>query len=1053
MAGSGDNNRDRGYMLRKLVAAMAVAGAVGTTAVPGIAYGLGLGEIRLNSSLNQPLNARIDLVEIRELSEIEILPNLATRADFERAEVARPYFLSTLRFKTVADEKGKLYIQVSSDKPVIEPFLNFLVEVHWPNGRLLREYTLLLDPPSFSSEVFDAAKSEPKPDPIEQVTEESVTVVDELPVEAVPEQAVDLDIDAQEEPAVEAELDELVEPEELPVVEELTEKSVETVADSSVDTEGEKATGRIISLTDYMKESGMNKQPDAVAPVTVPDVPVLTNESLQKSGSDGSYVVKKGDTLYDVALRTRPGRDVSVNRMMMALQGRNPGAFINGNVNLLRAGAALQIPDRETIDTIGTSTANQFIARQNREWRDGRVNTGRKVQLDATRKTEVEPVQRGTIEDDHLNIVSLGAEEQSADGADQGAGDAEGRRTRELESQMSIKQEQLATLSRENAELNDRLRDLEEQIESLEKLVSLKSDQLAALQTMEELEQEQLTGKEPAPKPAPSDVVDETVDYNYSDGSEPSSPEVAVPQESTGKETEGAAKPESGLIDRLLGNPVNLAGIGGAILLLTGAVLIIRRRKQQQEMDDDDDIIPDILKDYDDNSEEQSEQELETEAEAEAETASEEADKSKLPEAENITDAELEQLDESLEKGPNAAAEPEPEMQVEPVPVKASATDEADVISEADIYIAYSRFLQAADLLKGAIASSPERTDFRLKYLEVLVEMQDADEFQVQEQTLQETGDEQAISRAADLRQRFPASAFKSTVDEEAPAASAEDVEAIELSPEIADLDVELSGDESVEAESGPETGSDSETADSIEGLDFDLNDLEIADETPAADETVELGSLELETDKEPEAKEETLPELEDLELDASFGIDTSELEAVDTKPEAAAEEKAQDDDGAIDLSADFGSELAELDDELANISSDMNLDVEDLESALDADDQALMAEFEEQEPEPKEKPAAEESKSVAEESKPAAINLETLTADLDTSALDLDGADDDFSFLEDNDEASTKLDLARAYMEMGDADGAKGILEEVLNEGSDAQKKEAQELIDKLGS
>ena len=129
--------------VRKLVLAIAAA----TSLSSGMAQALGLGEISLQSALNQPLNADIQLMETRDLDKTEIIPRLASAEDFSKAGVERSYFLSDLKFTPVILPNGKSMIHVTSSKPVREPYLNFLVEVIWPSGRVLREYTLLLDPP------------------------------------------------------------------------------------------------------------------------------------------------------------------------------------------------------------------------------------------------------------------------------------------------------------------------------------------------------------------------------------------------------------------------------------------------------------------------------------------------------------------------------------------------------------------------------------------------------------------------------------------------------------------------------------------------------------------------------------------------------------------------------------------------------------------------------------------------------------------------------------------------------------------------------------------
>ncbi|WCM52881.1 hypothetical protein OH720_07660 [Pseudomonas sp. WJP1] len=107
---------------------------------------LGLGEITLHSALNQPLRADIALVDAAGLAEGELSVRLATADEFRRAGVERVFFLNDLTFTPILRGDRSL-IRVSSKKPVKEPYLDFLVQLDQPNGRLLREYTVLIDPP------------------------------------------------------------------------------------------------------------------------------------------------------------------------------------------------------------------------------------------------------------------------------------------------------------------------------------------------------------------------------------------------------------------------------------------------------------------------------------------------------------------------------------------------------------------------------------------------------------------------------------------------------------------------------------------------------------------------------------------------------------------------------------------------------------------------------------------------------------------------------------------------------------------------------------------
>ncbi len=112
-------------------------------------FAVGLGSSDLKSGLNQPLKAEIKLLSADELSAHEIHASLASIAEFEKVGVERLFFLSNIKFETVKGDDGSVKINLTSREPIKEPFLNFLVELNWPNGRIIREYTFLLDPPIF----------------------------------------------------------------------------------------------------------------------------------------------------------------------------------------------------------------------------------------------------------------------------------------------------------------------------------------------------------------------------------------------------------------------------------------------------------------------------------------------------------------------------------------------------------------------------------------------------------------------------------------------------------------------------------------------------------------------------------------------------------------------------------------------------------------------------------------------------------------------------------------------------------------------------------------
>lgn len=140
--------------LRKLIL---VFGFFCSVLLAQAATALGLGDIQLNSKLNEPLNAEIILLDTQDLNSDQIIVGLASPADFERNGVDRIFFLTEFQFEVLLNRAGGPIVRVTSRNPVREPYLNFLIEARWPTGRLLREYTLLMDLPTFSETRANAA--------------------------------------------------------------------------------------------------------------------------------------------------------------------------------------------------------------------------------------------------------------------------------------------------------------------------------------------------------------------------------------------------------------------------------------------------------------------------------------------------------------------------------------------------------------------------------------------------------------------------------------------------------------------------------------------------------------------------------------------------------------------------------------------------------------------------------------------------------------------------------------------------------------------------------
>ncbi len=355
------------------------------------------------------------------------------------------------------------------------------------------------------------------------------------------------------------------------------------------------------------------------------------------------------------------------------------------------------------------------------------------------------------------------------------------------------------------------------------------------------------------------------------------------------------------------------------------------------------------------------------------------------------------------------------------------ADTNSDPLAEADIYIAYGRFNQAAELLQNALNDEPQRSDLRLKLMEVYAELGNREGFAREEAELREIGgssagiDQLKLKYPAMAAAGFAATAATSSsddfdsfslddlaLDEPAPPAPGQDMneEAFDLSLDDLELD-------------SPETPTAAGDSLSLDDLSFD----DLASESQPA----EAFSFELD---EPAASNDV--SLEDELADFSLDLD-------DEKPAASVSAGLQLDEESATAAADS------LED--TGFEFDLPSETSEPEAALADEFDLSLGEEEVAEP---------QADSFSSQLEAVETELDELSRDLDTpvptSADDsLGEMDEDFDFLSDTDETTTKLDLARAYIDMGDAEGARDILDEVISEGSDVQQQEAREMLAKL--
>jgi pilus assembly protein FimV len=368
--------------------------------------------------------------------------------------------------------------------------------------------------------------------------------------------------------------------------------------------------------------------------------------------------------------------------------------------------------------------------------------------------------------------------------------------------------------------------------------------------------------------------------------------------------------------------------------------------------------------------------------------------------------------------------------------VQPSAT--TDVLGEADIYISFGNFDKAEAILKPAIASELNRVDYRLKLLEVFKETDNLVAFDAAYRDLVELDDDAANDAAGAMRAKLTgASNTPISFGVSSAAEAAGIAEELDF-----DLDLDFDATEEVEASASlePEVVAVSPAAEEFNldfdlDLDMDLNEQVTSAATSAKEEMLDLDAM-LAAEKAAEADEF------DFDLDMNFDLDETEL----TAPAVVATE---DPDvtvrrNAVNLDATIKRDKVDPDAtmrrEAVDVVAQSSAETVVHHEEVSADDLGLDFDLDFDESTPVEVAAPVETARTEKD-----ILLESVTPD----AGDMD---EELGFLADTDEAATKLDLARAYIDMGDKDGARDILEEVLEEGAAEQKLEAQQLLRTIG-
>lgn len=910
------------------------------------AQAAGLGKLSVHSYLGQPLRAEIELLAVQKDELGNINAQLASGEAFRQTRLQRGEVLNNLRFSVEQRPGGQPILKIASTSPINDPYLEMLVELSWGSGRLLREYTVLLDPPG-----TPPASTQP--------------AAVQLPAVAAPAKArAATPAKAEEQPA---------------------------------------------------KPAAMAAPPAAV----------------KRYGP-----VKVGETLHGIAASHLP-EDVSLDQMMLAIYQNNKSAFLNNNLHLLKKGAVLNLPDRDAAMMVDPARAVGSVRMHTTEW-----NTYRQRLADASAARPV-PGEEAAM----AGKIAPKVTEEGAPAAQPGKDvlklskgqPAAGQPDAKTLEKIATLEEELAAKDRSLREAQARLTQLESTVQDLQRLLQLKAEEAKQPAPPAAPAPAPAVEPEPAPAPVPAPVPEPQA-------AQPAPPPLPVPAPVP---TEGAS-----WLSTFISNPLYIGGVVAAVLLsfLLWMMMVGSRRRQG-------------LTNFEDSIMTGGEFKHQSSSGGGASTGAGTTEGSAL-----LTDFSR-------------------------LGLGAIDTHEVDPIAEAEVYIAYGRDAQAEEILKEALVKDPSRQEITLKLLEIYAARKDPLAFETLASELYASLGGQPTEtwlRVADMGRAIDPDnpLYRSTTLATAPKVMAG---AAAVAATVATTQA-LGGQQPAQASQAYE-----------EPADLSMPDLDFSAAQPAApvaaEEEVPSDNL---MEFEPMAKAEMLEDFmasEDSGLgfavqapEASFEVESvaaldmelREAELPAEEPDVMALGGAEAEEISLDLGMpDEAFELAEALDVQAFAVEEVG-EAETATLELPEMGEVLAPALEEQaafQPEvlPVEEalagpevPAVEEL--IMEAPAEAQAPMETMP-DLDLEGIDLE-LQEPLAAVEEGlemelpplpaeemageaapeidrelwEETNTKLDLARAYIEMGDKEGAREILQEVVADGDGQQKQAARQLLDEAG-
>ena len=910
--------------------------------IPFAAQAAGLGRLNVISGLGESLNAEIELLSTTPEELSSLTAAIASEEAYAAQGIERTSIQGGIKVEPGKRADGTPILKLTTQQAISDPFLDMLIQVDWRTGRLLREYTALLDPPGYNA---SAASSNPP-----------MVMPSSQPAEPMPAKP-----SAQEK-----------------------------------------------------KSARKSKTAAVMAPEFVSDnVPTDEHET------------KRGDTLSVIAKRMQV-EGVSLDQMLVGLYRANKDAFVGNNMNRLKVGQIIRAPSTEELQAITHQEASGEIHVQTADWNAyrnklaGMVAEAPAVSEDAgnqssggklTAAAEDQAVPASTGPRD---VVRLSKSDNS------GASKADAKA---MQDKLIALQEESTAREKSIKEANERIVALEKQIADMQKLLTVKNQAMAELQKNAGAAAPVAAATAPVPQietPAKPEVVAEA----KTDAGKPASDKPIKKKKMKITAPPPATVAEPGLLDGILAgigdNVVLLGGAGGGIVLLGGAWLFFRNKRKHD------------LENF--------EQGILTAGGLKANTVfgNTSGDTVDTGDTSFLTD---------FPQSPGGMID----------------MHDVDAIAEAEVYMAYGREAQAEEILKDAIVKEPTRYELHLKLLEIYAARNDSSAFEAVSGELYSTlgASDPIWAKVAEMGHKMEPDnpLYDISSAPAAVATAAVTTQKLDVSDfDGAEVMTEPSFDFSLDADTAGPSSDSSSKPEQVSSLDFDLaasttlpteepatelkmpeSDLTAA--APSMDMGMDMGS----TLDFPEQTLETQSS-EGLTLDSKTAENTAQSEAAGfdktlpgiemaglDMPEIGAEISAP----TVDISQEIASQATP---EKAKLTEDGGLDFNFDMSATEAAS-AMQA-------------SSEVDISQSETNAAGEIDLSGISLDLDTtpSAVMEEGAAVEIASAGDESEdVNTKLDLVTAYIDMGDKEGARELLDEVLKEGGAQQRQRAQQMLSGL--